>query len=399
MTLRLALCSLLTAGLLLAQPGAARAGPIRTVEASPPALPSNADIDARMDRIMTGTGARGLALALVDDGRIVHVVARGNRNAASDPLTTDTIMYGASLTKTVYAFTVMQLVDAGLVNLDRSIGEQLDRPLTELYSEDLANRYADWRALDPRWRDITHRISLTHSTGFANFGFLEPDGKEHIHFDPGTRFSYSGDGFILSQFVLEQGKAGLDIGAEVQHRVFDRFGMTNSSLIWRPDFAANLADGWDETGAVEPHDERSKVRAAGSMDTTISDMAKLAAGFIRGEGLSPEGRAEMLRPQLPIVSSTQFGGADLAPDRRRADLSAGLGVITFTGPQGPGFYKGGHNGTTANTWICLETSRRCVVILSNDVRSERGFPALVRFILGDTDVPYDWEYGPETPDL
>ena len=36
---------------------------------------------------------------------------------------------------------------------------------------------------------------------------------------------------------------------------------------------------------------------------------------------------------------------------------------------------------------------RCVVILSNDVRAEAGFADLVRFILGDTGVPYDWEYG------
>ena len=127
--------------------------------------------------------------------------------------------------------------------------------------------------------------------------------------------------------------------------------------------------------------------------------ARLAAGFIRGEGLSPANRAEMLRPQRSIVTSTQFGGEVLPPAQRRPDLSAGLGVITFTGAQGPGFYKGGHNDTTANTWVCLETSRRCVVILSNDVRSEKAFPALVRFILGDTGVPYDWEYGPETPGL
>jgi hypothetical protein len=43
--------------------------------------------------------------------------------------------------------------------------------------------------------------------------------------------------------------------------------------------------------------------------------------------------------------------------------------------------------------VCLEASQRCVVILSNDVRSEAGFGRLVRFILGDTGVPYEWEYG------
>ena len=58
-----------------------------------------------------------------------------------------------------------------------------------------------------------------------------------------------------------------------------------------------------------------------------------------------------------------------------------------------GFFKGGHDGQTANTMVCVEASQRCVVILSNDVRSEAGFKDLVRFILGDTGVPYDWEYG------
>jgi hypothetical protein len=43
--------------------------------------------------------------------------------------------------------------------------------------------------------------------------------------------------------------------------------------------------------------------------------------------------------------------------------------------------------------VCLEKSQRCVVVLSNDVRAEAGFADLVMFILGDTGVPYDWEYG------
>ncbi len=83
----------------------------------------------------------------------------------------------------------------------------------------------------------------------------------------------------------------------------------------------------------------------------------------------------------------------MAVSEQRKDLYAGLGVVVFDGPQGRGFYKGGHDGQTANTTVCIEASQRRVVILSNDVRSEAGFTDLVRFILGDTGVPYDWEYG------
>jgi hypothetical protein len=131
------------------------------------------------------------------------------------------------------------------------------------------------------------------------------------------------------------------------------------------------------------------------MDTTISDMARFTAALVRGQGLSRASRKEISKRQLHITTAHQFPslGPQLPSDQRRKDLYAGLGVIVFDGPQGRGFFKGGHDGQTANTMVCLEKSQRCVVVLSNDVRSEAGFSDLVKFILGDTGVPYDWEYG------
>ncbi|HEY2105185.1 MAG TPA: serine hydrolase, partial [Candidatus Binataceae bacterium] len=70
------------------------------------AIPSSAQIDAEVGRIMTRTHAQGLAVAVIDHGKVGHVGAYGIRNAKGDPLTTDTYMYGASLTKTVFAYTV-----------------------------------------------------------------------------------------------------------------------------------------------------------------------------------------------------------------------------------------------------------------------------------------------------
>ena len=103
----------------------------------------------------------------------------------------------------------------------------------------------------------------------------------------------------------------------------------------------------------------------------------------------------MTKPRVHITTAHQFPLflPDLPVSDQRKDLYAGLGVTVFAGPQGQGFYKGGHDGQTANTMVCIEAGQRCVVILSNDVRSEAGFADLVRFILGDTGVPYDWEYG------
>jgi CubicO group peptidase (beta-lactamase class C family) len=241
-------------------------------------------------------------------------------------------------------------------------------------------------------------MCLTHSTGFSNFWFIEPDNKLHIHFEPGTRFSYSGEGFILLQFVIEHGRnaqgLGLDVG-DLTKADFDRLGMTRTSLVWQNPPEANVADGWNDQGQPQPHEKRSKVRVAGSMNTTISDLSKFAAALVRGDGLSAASRAAMSNPSLHIATAHLFPlfQPDLPLSEQRKDLYSGLGVTVFDGPQGRGFYKGGHDGQTANTLVCIESGQRCVVILSNDVRSEAGFADLVRLILGDTGVPYDWEYG------
>jgi CubicO group peptidase (beta-lactamase class C family) len=366
-------------------------------------LPADSAIDAEAKRTMARTHANGLAIAVIDRGKVGYVQAYGIRNAKGEPLTTDTVMYGASLTKMVFAYHVMQLVDQGKIKLDTPFKDDFDKPLIEYgphSDQKFLGKYGPYTDLadDPRWEKLTPRMSLTHSTGFANFWFIEPGQKLRIHFDPGTQFSYSGEGLSLLQFAIEHGKASQGLGLDVDDltmATFKRLGMTRTRLMWRPDFATNLADGWDDKGQPQPHDERSKVRVAGSMDTTITDLSKFVAALVRGDGLSNASRAEMTKRQLHITTATQFPnfGPQLPASEQRKDLYAGLGVVVFDGPQGHGFFKGGHNQQTANTVVCLEKSQRCVVILSNDVRAEAGFADLVKFILGDTGVPYDWEYG------
>ena len=364
-------------------------------------LPANSTIDAKVRSVMAETHANGMAVAVIDHGRVKYVHAFGVRNAKNESLTTDTDMYGASLTKTVFAYTVMQLVDRGKISLDTPIAADLDNPLPT-YGPDpvFPDKYGPYKdlAADPRWKQITPRMCLTHSTGFSNFWFIEPDQKLRIHFDPGTHFSYSGEGFILLQFVIEHGRKaqglGLDVG-DLTNAIFSRLGMTRTSLTWHNGQDSNVADGWNDQGQPQPHSDRKKPRAAGSMNTTISDLAKFTAALVRGDGLTPASRAEISKPSLHIATRNEFPlfQPDLPKDAQRKDLYAGLGVIVFDGPQGHGFYKGGHDGQTANTMVCIEKSQRCVLILSNDVRSEAGFADLVHFILGDTGVPYDWEYG------
>ncbi len=356
--------------------------------AAPPAATVVPDGEVR--RLMAREGVEGLALAVIDRGQVRSVRTWGRRNVDRNlPLTPQTVMYGASLTKTAFAYMLLQLVDEGRLDLDAPLPALLPRPLPAYDS-----RPYDFSDLagDERWRRLTPRILLTHASGFANFRWVEPNRRLRFHFDPGTRYGYSAEGYYIVQLVVEQG-LGLDTEAEMQRRVFGRFGMRNTSMLWRADFAANLADGYTVEGKMIPHDDRSRASAAGSMDTTIEDQARMWAGIVRGEGLSAASRAMLVRAQLPIASASQF--PTLAPGQVAwpQQLAAGLGLVTFVGRSGPAWFKGGHDDGTGNMVICLETGRRCVVMLSNDVRAERIYPELARRVLGETDMPWTWEYG------
>ena len=92
-------------------------------------LPETAAIDARVRAAMAETRAKGMAIAVIDDGRVAYVQAYGARNAKGDPLQTDTVMYGASLTKTVMAYTTLTLMDQGQLDLDTPLADYLERPL------------------------------------------------------------------------------------------------------------------------------------------------------------------------------------------------------------------------------------------------------------------------------
>lgn len=348
-------------------------------------------LDTEIDRLMSVGKVPGLAMAVIENGKITHVVAKGVRNGKGDPLQADTIMYAASLTKATFAYYVLMLVDEGKVDLDKSIAEVLPKPLPAY------PKYADL-GVDERWKTITLRRLLTHSSGLADQRFYDPENKFRFNLEPGSRYAYSNEGINLAQFVIEE-SLDLKVGDEMNRRLFQPLAMTRSSMIWRDDFKGNLADGQHEDGKWEDHDDRSSVRAAGSLDTTIGDMSKLAAAMASGWGLSAKARAELAKASFPIVSQNQFPPFLIKdnPDNAKIGLAAGIGVVVFDGPQGHAFYKGGHNDITDNLLICVEKGRRCVVLLSNSGVGRRIFPPLVKAALGDIGMPWSWEYNPVLP--
>jgi CubicO group peptidase (beta-lactamase class C family) len=349
-------------------------------------------LDTRVQTLMQAAHVPGLALAVIENGRIVHLRTYGERDTEKHlALTVDTTMYAASITKAAFAYATMTLVDEHRLDLDEPLPALLPKPLTDY------DKYADLKD-DPRWRQITPRMLLSHTAGFANFRFFKPEGgydpngKLKIYFAPGTRFAYSGEGINLMQFVLEEG-LHQDAGQLMQRQLFDRFDMRRTSMVWRDDFANDLAIGYDEAGKPLGHKQRGSVRAAGSMDTTPADYAQLLAGMVRGDGLSAKAHAQWLKPVITIHSVQQFPTLDTATthDNDSIGLSYALGVVTFQSPQGPAWFKSGHDDGTNNMILCLQVSRDCVMILSNSSNAESIFKYLIDATLGPTCFPWFWE--------
>ena len=351
-----------------------------------------ADIDRRVDAIARAHAVDGLGVALIRDGAVVHLHSSGYRDAAHRlPLMPDTVMYGASFTKAAFAVYVMQRVDDGTIDLDRSIAEYLPRPLPDY------PRYADL-ASDPRWRSLTFRTLLDHTSGFANLRRFDAGGRLRIHRDPGTRYGYSGEGMQLAQFVLE-GRLGIDLGREMKRSIFDPFAMTRTSMSWREDFDANVADVALAGGTGRPHRRRSIADSAGSVDTTLADMAAFAAAIVGGDGLSRRAKAEMIATQVVIDSIAQFPTMDdrRTEANRSIGLGYGLGWGVFETPRGRAFFKEGHDEGTANYMLCIDRERSCIVLMSNSDRAEEIYATLVRTLMG-VDIPWQWEgYGPPMP--
>jgi CubicO group peptidase (beta-lactamase class C family) len=347
---------------------------------------SEGAVDRTVERMMTAHHVTGLGVAVIRKGKIVFIKGYGYAVAENKaPMTPATIMYGASLTKATFAWMLMQLVDEGRVDLDKPIDQYLAKPLPDY------DAYADLKG-DDRWRKLTLRILMNHTGGFANWRFFEDDKKLRFHRDPGTRYAYSGEGVHLAQFVLEQG-LGIDVGKEIQKRVFDRFRMGDSSMTWRDSYDGRLAYGYTADGQRQPFARRRKPDVAGSMDTTLADWARFLVAVTRGDGMSRAAHATMTRPTVFIDSPTQFPTlTDARTDRWKGmKLGYAVGWGTFQSRFGHAYFKEGHDDGTDNYAMCVDNRQSCILLMANDNRATAIFVPLVNQLLGPVGLPAEWE--------
>jgi CubicO group peptidase (beta-lactamase class C family) len=154
----------------------------------------------------------GLSMAIVGDGQVTTRITAGVRNSrdriAVDP---QTVFAAASLSKPLFAYGVLRLVDAGML--------ALDAPLSQHVPDHVAD--------DPRAATITIRHVLSHTSGLPNWRSAELPLK--TYFVPGERFSYSGEGFVWLQRVVES-VTGEHLDTTLRRLIFEPLGMHWSML-------------------------------------------------------------------------------------------------------------------------------------------------------------------------
>ena len=346
---------------------------------------ATSQIDATATQLMPVANVTGCGIAIFHGRKIAYLKAYGLRDAEKGlPLTPDSVMTSASLSKAAFATVVLRLVQEGVLDLNKPIYQYLPKPLPEYPT------YADL-AGDDRYKKLTLRILLSHTSGFPNWRAFEDDRKLKIHFEPGTRYAYSGEGIDLAQFVVETVTAK-SLTALMEEQLFRPVRMTRTSMVWEPRFESDFANGYDEYGRSLGPEKRSSPAAAGSMQTTLRDYAVFVSALMRGKILNTRTFGKMQNAQISIHSAHQF--PSLASETTTANdgirLRYGLGWGLYFSPYGKAFFKEGHDEGWRHLALFFRNGSG-ILIMTNSSNGEGIFKPLMDAILGPTLFPFDWE--------
>jgi CubicO group peptidase (beta-lactamase class C family) len=370
------------------------------VHSSLPGWQPNADLLRNLPRLLELASVPGLALAVVDEQRVWR---RGFGQAIEDPglpVSEETVFEAASLGKPVFAYAVLRLVDAGVLDLDRPLYDYLPIP----------------DANNQRMRRVTARHVLSHTTGLPNWR-QQPSPLEPTS-DPGSGFTYSGEGYFYLQRVVET-LTNQPFGRFMREQVLEPLGMKHSSYVWQPEFDSRMAAGYDgqekrldvqaaigrrtqviaqEWGkplvewryedsarAVQLVNPQWPVlplymvpNAAASLLTTVSDYAKFLSQIVRpaqkGISLSPPTRATMFKPQVRLNSALQWG----------------LGWGIQRDEHGELLWHWGANNSFRNFVLADPANGRAIVVFTNSENGPRIYERVIVAVTGHDHPAFLW---------
>ncbi len=357
---------LFTGGLLAQEPPA----PLRAKE-------KTAQLAARLERVVPRLQAEGLvpglSIALLQEGRPVWQRGFGVKNAQTkEPVAAETVFDAASLSKPVFAYAVLKLVDAGRLDLDAPLQRYLPG------SYDVGD--------DARLGRITARHVLSHTSGFPNW--RRRGGPLTIHFTPGERFSYSGEGFVYLSKVVER-ITGEPFNDFMKKTVFDPLGMADSSYVWREGYLAQAATSHSPLGMPTGQNRSTEPNAAASLRTTATDYARFLSAVMKGTGLKPATRRLFFTPQIQ-VSESGTNNTKSAPEKLSPTLSWGLGWGLQTTSDGTAFWHWGDNGNTKAYIVAYERQQFGMVVFTNSANGLSIASDLVNEALGGAQPALAW---------
>ncbi len=285
------------------------------------------DLDRRLGQLAAARPALGLSLAVVRGAEVVFCRGVGVRDGG--PVTPTTAFEAGSLTKPLFAYAVLKLVEAGALDLDRPLAAYLPQP------------YGD----APCLARITARHALSHTSGLPNW--RAPTGLA-CAFAPGTGFSYSGEGYLYLQTVVER-ITGRPLHEFLARALFAPLGIRDSEM---------MLEEWSARRPELPAGRRAY--AAASLKTTALDYARFLSAMWRDQdntpsALKPESLTAMLTPQITVGEQAGlawglgWGLADLAD-----------GTSSF-------WQWGGWWDVTRNFALGSPARQEAVVILTNDL--------------------------------
>lgn len=229
-----------------------------------------------------------VGVSLMADGSVKKTKVYGrlsNGNWAPQ----NTLFNVASLTKPVTALTVLRLADAGKWNLD----EPLDKYWIDPDIKD-----------DNRHTRLTTRIILSHQSGFPNWRSQNPSNKLAFMFGPGTKYSYSGEGFEYLRHALEA-KFHRTLQQLADSALFGPLGMHNTRYGWSDQLDSNrFADPHDANGKLIVMKKISLIISADWLVTNLNDYSKFALAILNQKTLSPKLYQQMIMPQVAMKTGS-----------------------------------------------------------------------------------------------
>ena len=314
-----------------------------------------------LERWLAAAPAAGLTISLTDRREILFTAGAGYADlAAQSPALPETTFQIGSIGKSMTALALLQLAQAGRLDLNAPISAHLP-----------------WLALPSRYGPITLRHLLSHTAGLPAGTDFAPAARYEGYalrdteaaWEPGSRYHYSNTGYKLLGWLLED-VTGQDYGSVIRQRVLEPLGMHSSEPVISHRTWHGMA-----TGYVDLHDDRPRRQndtlipahwseyavGDGSQVSTASDMARFAR-LLLNNGRSETG---------PVLSSAlyrQMTTPVIEMPGRWGDLHEygyGFGLIIH---RADGHHFIGHGGSTVgfrSIMITDQTDGLGVVILCN----------------------------------